>query len=305
MLDFNETFSELLTKLDGWIDALILMLPNFVAAAFVATLAWFAAQLMRKAMLGLMHRLSNHVQVNRLIASAAYMAVLLTGIFVALGILNLDKTVTSLLAGVGIIGLALGFAFQDMAANFISGVMLSLRRPFNEGDIIQTRDFQGLVESVDLRATTLRTFQGQLVILPNKDVFQNAITNFSRAGWRRIDLKVGVSYGDDLEKVRRVALEAVHQVSGVERSRPVDLYYEGFGDSSIDFVVRFWTSFHKQTDYLQARSDAVMHLKKAFDAEGITIPFPIRTLDFGIVGGEKLSEVLPQRFYDAPANGRG
>ena len=217
---------------------------------------------------------------------------LVVGLFVALGVLGLDKTVTSLLAGVGIVGLALGFAFQDIAANFMSGLILSFRHPFRVGHLVQTQGFMGVVADISLRTTVLRQLTGEHVRIPNKDVLGNPLINFSAAGERRVDLEVGVSYGEDLERVREVALRAVESVAPRRQERPVELFYEGFGDSSIDFVVRFWIDFARQPDYLAARSAAVIAIKQAFDREGITIPFPIRTLDFAAVGGTTLPDAL-------------
>jgi len=120
-----------------------------------------------------------------------------------LSILKLNTAVTSILAGAGIIGLALAFAFQDIAANFISGIFISFRRPLRVGDIVKVKDYMGKVEEINLRDTILRTFQGQTVIIPNKEVFQNPIENFSRLGKRRIDLWIGVSYGKTWRKLSK------------------------------------------------------------------------------------------------------
>jgi small conductance mechanosensitive channel len=288
----HEAFGQVLDKLRGWLDGFILLLPNLVVAALVAIAAGVVARIVGNTVRHAMRRFSPEGRLNELIASVATFAVLAVGIFVALGVVGADKAVVSLLAGVGIIGLALGFAFQNIASNFVSGILLLLRSPFARGSLIETKDQFGTVEDVTLRATVLRTLQGQLVYVPNIDVLQNPIVNYSAIGKRRIDLDVGVSYGDDLEKAERVALDAVNAVSGRDTSRDPDLFYQGFGDSSINFTVRFWIDFQRQTDYLSARSEAVKRIKQAFDDHDITIPFPIRTLDFGIVGGEKLAEQL-------------
>lgn len=298
MIDLEQTFSSLLDKLAAWLDAAILMLPNLVVAVLVLLAFIFAARFARRIVVHTMRRFCSIKQVNELVATTVYIILFAAGLFIALGILDLDKTVTSLLAGAGIIGLALGFAFQDIASNFIAGILLSVRRPFVEGEIIETNDYQGVVEIVNLRATEIRTFQGHTVIIPNKEVFQNPLVNYSRTGLRRIDLTCGVAYGDDLERAREVAVEAITRLGIHDPERPVDLYYDGFGDSSINFCIRFWVDFRQQVDFLRARSEAIIALKRAFDDAGITIPFPIRTLDFGVVGGEKLSEVLPRRFYE-------
>jgi small conductance mechanosensitive channel len=302
-MNLNAVFADLVAKLEGWLAALILMLPNFVAAAIVVLVAAVVARLVRRAVYGVLRRTSSYSTVNHLLASVAYAVALGVGVFTALGILQLDTAVTSLLAGVGIVGLALGFAFQDLASNFIAGVLLSIRRPFVEGDLIAKGDHMGTVTEINLRSTKLHTLQGQTVIIPNANVFTEAVVNYS-TGERRVDLECGVAYGDDLEQAREVALRAIRALPMVRQDRSVDLHYEGFGDSSIDFTLRFWIAFERQPDFLSARSEAIISLKKAFDEAGITIPFPIRTLDFGVVGGERLDEVLPRRFYEENGEGR-
>jgi small conductance mechanosensitive channel len=296
-MDFSGIFYDLRDKLIGWGEALILMLPEFVVAIFVVFAAAVIARFARSATFGILKRTSSYATVNNLLATIVYIIVLGTGLFTALGILGLDRAVTSLLAGVGIVGLALGFAFQDLASNFIAGILLSIRRPFKEGDLIETNDHFGVVKEINLRSTKMRTLQGQLVIVPNADVFTHPVKNFSTSE-RRIDLEVGVAYGDDLRKVREVTLAAVKAVEGIRTDKPVDLYFTEFGDSSIDFIVRFWVDFARQPEYLSAKSEAIIAIKEAFDREGITIPFPIRTLDFSEVGGERLNQVLPPRLYD-------
>lgn len=296
-MNLNDTFASLVEKLEGWLEALILLLPNLVVAALIVVVAAIVARLARRGVRGVLNRTSSYEQVNNLLATIVYVVVLAVGTFVALGVIGADKAVTSLLAGAGIIGLALGFAFQDLASNFIAGILLSIRRPFVEGDLIKTGDYFGTVTEVNLRSTRLRTFQGQSAIIPNAQVFQDPVVNFS-TGERRVDLRCGVAYGDDLEKAREVAIEAIRGLDGVDPDRPVDLYYEEFGDSSINFVLCYWLDFRKQPDFLAAQSEGIIAVKKAFDAHGLTIPFPIRTLDFGVVGGERLDEILPQRFYD-------
>lgn len=290
-MSYEDAFAKLTEKLDGWLDQAVLMLPNFLVGLVVVVVFWLVAKLVKKGVGRLLDTILP-TQIARLIASVTYLATLIAGVFVALGILGLNKTVTSLLAGAGILGLAIGFAFQDIAANFMSGILLALRRPFTLGELIETQDFFGTVRKISLRSTEILTPQGQLVLVPNRQVFENPIVNYSRTGQRRIDLAVGVAYGDDLETARRIAVAAVEDVEARQANHPVELFYEEFGDSSINFVVRFWIDFSRQAEYLAARSEAIERVKAAFDEGGITIPFPIRTLDFGVVGGEKLSEDL-------------
>lgn len=281
-------------KLQGWLEALTAMLPNFAVAVLVIVLFFFLAKGTKLIAKKLFQRFYDKPAVQNLFTTLIYIAVMIVGLMVALDILHLEKTVSSILAGAGIIGLALGFAFQDISANFISGVLIAIRKPIEVGDIIESQGYMGIIQEINLRVTIIRTFQGLHVIIPNKEIFQNPLTNYTKTNERRIDLEVGVSYGDDLEKAKELALEAIKSQPYLLEGRDVNLFYTGFGDSSINFVLHFWIEYPDQPGFLDARSRAIMALKKTFDENDITIPYPIRTLDFGIKGGEKLSEMKMQ-----------
>lgn len=304
-MSFDQTWLLIGRKMTAWGRAFVLALPNFLLAVLTVVAFWLLARGARNVMRRLLHRVSHSEQVTYLLSQMVYIAVLTAGTFIALGILGLQKTVSSLLAGAGIVGLALGFAFQDIAANLMAGIYLSVRRPFRRGHLVKTQDFFGIVQEVNLRWTEVLTQQGQLVLIPNKQVFENPIMNYSARGTRRVDLSMGVSYGDDLERARQIAIEAVSALPERVPDREVELFYEEFGESSVDFVIRFWIPFQKQKDYLAARSEAIIRIKKAFDAAGITIPYPVRTLDFAVKGGEALTEVLQEAGISAgPAGPR-
>ncbi|MCB0765253.1 MAG: mechanosensitive ion channel [Flavobacteriales bacterium] len=299
MLNATEAVGLIEKKLFAWAKELIEMLPNLVIAALIVVVATFIARLARSLTRKLLERATDSRTLRRLIGNAVYLTVVLIGLFGALSILHLDKTVTSILAGAGIIGLALGFAFQDIAANFISGVIIAAQRPIRVGELIGTVDHVGTVERIDLRTTELKDLQGIQVIIPNKEIFQSVLMNYSRHGIRRVDIEVGVSYGDDLEKAERVTIEAVRSVPERLVDHEVELFYQEFGDSSINLQVRFWIAATSNAYYQEMRSRAIKAIKAAYDREGITIPFPIRTLDFGIKGGQKLNAMLSDRAQDA------
>ena len=279
-------------KLEEWLTTTIEMLPNLAVALLVVIIFYAIAKGIRKFVGKVLSKVTTNKTVTSLAQTVLGVLVIGIGVFFALSILNLDGMVTSLLAGAGIIGLALGFAFQDIASNFISGVLLSVRHPFGIGDIIETNDLFGTVEKLNLRNTVIRTPQGQIIYVPNKVVYENPFTNYTKNGERRIDLACGVSYGDDLEKARKVAIEAIEGLEHRDTSRDVELYYDEFGGSSVNFKLRFWIAFDKLPQYWGAQSEAIIALKKAFDENDIMIPFPIRTLDFGIRGGEKLNAAM-------------
>ncbi|MBU2047346.1 MAG: mechanosensitive ion channel family protein, partial [Bacteroidetes bacterium] len=274
-----------------WFDSIIKLLPNLALAAIVIVLGIFISKLLRRYSLKMIRRFSKLETINKLFASFMFIVGIGITLFTALDILNLDKAVTTALTGAGILGLALAFAFQDIAANFMSGIFMSFRHPFNVGDLVIINDKMGEIEAINLRDTTIITLQGQRVIIPNKQVFQNTIENYTSTGNRRLDFSIGVSYGDDLEQVKTITINAVESLSFRDLTKKVSLVYDGFGDSSINFMIRIWLNSTEQSIYMEARSEAIIMIKKAYDNNNITIPFPIRTLDFGIKGGQNLSEM--------------
>jgi small-conductance mechanosensitive channel len=302
MTELQEALHLLLKKLEIWMKQLVLMLPNLLIASIILIITYFASKQLRRIAENLLNRVSHSVALNNLAATLVQTGTMLMGIFFVLGILKLDKTLTSLLAGAGIIGLALGFAFQDIAANFISGVIIAVRKPFEVGDVIQTNENFGTIERINMRTIDLRRVTGELVKVPNRKVFENVMINFTHYGIRRIDLRLGISYAEDLERVQDVVKQAVTGIKGMVEKREVEVLYDEFGDSSINFLVRFWIQYKRQTDYVNAKSAAIIKIKKAFDAEGIQIPFPIRTLDFAIKGGETLHQQLKESLDKAANN---
>ncbi len=300
-MNFSELFGQVLGKLQGWLSAGVKMLPNAAVAVAVVVLFGFLSRWVSKLADRGLRKVVKSPQIVGLLSSIIRLVILAGGVFTALSVLNLDKAVTSLLAGVGIAGLALGFAFQDIAANFVSGLLMAVRHPFAIGDLLEVGGHFGTVDTIDLRATRLTLLSGESVIIPNKDVYQSAIVNYTDTEKRRVDVAVGVSYGDDLEKAKEKALEAVRSLEACDPEKVADLVYTGFGSSSIDFTVRFWIADASQGAFLHARSEAIIAIKKAFDAEDIVIPFPIRTLDFGVSGGESLSEHIGDRLAQSAA----
>ncbi len=291
MNSINDAYSVISDKISNWIESFVAMLPNFIVAVLVVVAFYFISRLVVAFLSKTLYHFSHNVAVNKLIESLTQIAIMTIGLFVALGILDLDKTVTSLLAGVGIMGLALGFAFKDALANFISGIYITVKSTVNVGDIVKFQDYYGTIKAIGLRAIKMTTFQGQEVVIPNRLIFEEVYTHFTINGERRIDLNVGVSYGDDLQKVEDLTLAAIKKIDYLQKNKPIDLYYQEFGDSSINFIIRYWVVFNKQTDYLKALHDGIKNIKATYDENDITIPFPIRTLDFGIKGGQTLSEM--------------
>lgn len=303
------TLDSLLTALDpaldtlrGWVDAAVAHLPHGLVAFAVLALSWWVGRWVTDLTRTGLRRVHTPPTLVQLTTAAARTVVLLLGVFLALGVLDLQGPVMSLLAGLGVVGLALGFAFQDIAANLMSGVLVAVRRPLEPGDLVETNGFFATVEDVDLYATTLRAFTGERVTLPHRKVLESPLTNHSDTAARRVDLAVGVSYGEDLDAVEEAVREACEDLPDRAPGRDVDVWFTGYGGSSIDLSVRVWFDNRVSTAWLRGRSEMVKRIKAVFDREEITIPFPIRTLDFGDAGSTRLDQLgLAEALRDVDA----
>lgn len=290
-IGIQKVYQILATKITNWFETFIELLPNLAIALLVIIFFIYASKILGKLFYRVSHKLTTNLALRNILTRFVKFCILLCGLFIALSILQLNKAVTSFLAGAGIIGLALGFAFQDTAANFMSGIIMAFKKPFKVGDIIETNGFMGEIKQIDFRTTTITNFNGQDIIIPNRKVFEEALTNYVANGRRRIDLSVGVSYADDLDKVEEVAKKAMQHLTNVS-TKDIEFFYTEFGASSINFRLHLWIDYPNEPSYLLMQSNAIKQLKKAFDANDISIPFPIRTLDFGIKGGKTLQEEL-------------
>ncbi|WP_269521246.1 mechanosensitive ion channel family protein [Alteromonas sp. BMJM2] len=291
----DDVYKLLTGKLETWMESAITILPNIVVALLIAIAFGFIARIVGNIAGTVMRRTFESRQIAGLLTSIVKSLVLIAGIFIALDFVGLKGTVTSLLAGAGIVGLAIGFAFQDMTENFIAGIAMGIRKPFEIGDVIKAEGVFGNVKSINLRNTLVETFYGQLEVIPNKILFRNILTNYSTLGKRRIEVPVGISYADDIEKAGKVIVEAMKDKEYVIINDETAVYAESFGDSSINLVLWFWISYPGEHGFMDVRHDAVCTVKNVLEENDILIPFPIRTLDFNSKGSDNLDTMLKDR----------
>jgi small conductance mechanosensitive channel len=270
----------ILEELTRWRDSFLTSLPDIALAVLIVLIFGLLSRLARRMVAGGMGKAGQRPVVINLFSNAASISVMLVGVFYALQLIGLEKTVLSLLAGAGIIGLALGFAFQDIAENFIAGLLMTLRKPFQIGQVIESNGYRGTVSKLNLRNTEMDTFSGQHVLIPNKEVYNNPLVNYSHHGIRRIEIVVGVAYDTDLKHATRTAREALEGLDFLVEGKPVQAFATEFGDSSINFSLRYWVAYETNKNYFSELHEGVLAIKAAFDRENINIPFPIRTLDF-------------------------
>ncbi|MCF0052959.1 mechanosensitive ion channel [Dyadobacter sp. LJ53] len=268
----------IVVKLDKWFDESVRFVPNLIIAILILVVFRFLARYGSRFMEKGLGRASQNIALVSLISALTRIAIVTTGLFFALGVLGLDKTVTSLLAGAGVLALALGFAFQDLTTNFISGAFIAIQRPIKVGDVIETNGFTGKVLSIGLRSVKLDNFAGQLVELPSKDIFQKPIVNFTHSGDRRVQLECSIGYKDDLFFVENVALSAIRPLPFLQKLKPIELNFIRFSEKSIDFEVLFWIDQAKIGPG-PGKSLAMKAIKKAFDENNIAFPTPARPME--------------------------
>ncbi|MGC2692248.1 MAG: mechanosensitive ion channel family protein [Desulfobaccales bacterium] len=283
----EKALEQLINKLNSWFTLAVKMLPNLIVAIMVVVIVIKLSNPLATLVGRAIVRITRQRHIARLFATMTRLIAITLGIILALNVMNLDRAVASLLAGVGILGIAFGFASQDIAANFMSGILLHFVHPFRLDDFILSGEFLGYVETIDMRSTKIRNQQGQRITIPNKTILGNPLTNYTISGVRRVDIPWSLTQVEDLQKAEELAVKAVESLQWRIPDRPVELFYEKVGDYSIDFEIRFWTDPDKKV-YLTARSEAIKAIKRTFEEHGIPMPSPVRVLDFGIVGGKDL-----------------
>ncbi|MDQ7918210.1 mechanosensitive ion channel family protein [Mesonia sp. MT50] len=268
-------------KMAGWVDKLILNLPNFILAILVMIFFVFIAKLVVKFVRRLMRKSNASSSIIDISVSFVKIIIIAVGFFIALGVLDLNKVLTSVLAGAGVVGLAIGLALQGTLHNTFSGIILSFRSELEVGDWIESNDFAGEVQEVNLRNVVIKQSDNNLVIIPNIKIVENPFKNLSSTSRSRVILDCRVGYESDLEEVEKITLHVIENIFDQKENEKVEFAYTKFGKSSIKFVVRFWTDVSKQRDILFAKHKAILAIRKSFNENSIQIPFPIKTLDFG------------------------
>ena len=242
---------------------LAILVGFYLASSIVSVMARHGAQRMKGASQLLVNFLSKFIK----------QFVMLVGLVVALAALEVN--IGPLLAAIGAAGFVVAFALQDTLSNFASGLLILAYRPFDVGDVIEAAGVSGIVDSVSLFSTHVRTFDNKVMIVPNNDIWGGTITNATATDTRRVDLTFGVSYTDDIEKAKTILETLVREHDQVlEEPAPVIQLHE-LADSSVNFICRPWT---KTSDYWTVYWDITRSVKEEFDRAGISIPFPQRDI---------------------------
>ncbi|MEM6640069.1 MAG: mechanosensitive ion channel domain-containing protein [Pseudomonadota bacterium] len=243
----------------------------FLKALAIFIIGRWIAKLVTSIVAKVMERSSLDPMLSKFLRNIVY-ALLLTFVVIAtIGALGIQTA--SLVAVIGAAGLAVGLALQGSLANFAAGVLMIIFRPYKLGDLVNVSGQEGFVEEVDVFTTTLRTPDKIKIIIPNGQIMSAEIVNYTESELRRLDLEVGIGYGDSIDKAREVLVEAVQKSEYVLSEPAPKVTVASLGDSSVNLAVRPWV---KSETYAPASHDVTEVIKKALDAAGISIPFPQR-----------------------------
>ena len=242
---------------------------NIVIALVIFYVGRMAIGLVVRALHKVMQKQDIDKTLETFVCNLVRMALLVVVIIAAIGALGVETT--SFIAIFGAAGLAVGLALQGSLSNFAAGVLIVLFRPYKVGDFIEGAGISGSVEQVQILTTVLKTGDNKQVIVPNSQIMSSIITNYSANDTRRVDMVVGVSYDDDLDKVRKTIRELVAADERILADPECTIAVSALADSSVNFVVRPWV---KTSDYCGVMFDMTEAIKKRFDQEGISFPFP-------------------------------
>ena len=265
---------ELHLLLDGLTAWAALELPRLVGAALLLIVGWWFSSRAQRATAALLTRQTRIDPTLRgLLSSLVHYGILILVIVAALGEIGVETT--SILAALGAAGLAIGLALQGTLSNIAAGLMLVWLRPFRVGDYVETASFAGTVHEVGLFATELHSTEGVFQFVPNSELWNKRIVNYTRLRTRMVDLKFGVSYEDDIAAARRALLAAVASDPRIEADPAPFVYVDELADSAVVMRLRCWTL---TPDYWMVRRALMESGKIALEQAGLTIPYPQRDL---------------------------
>ena len=275
--DLGEATTVLVDSIEGLLEGFLRSLPLIgLGILILAAGVVFARAAGHATERGIRRAGGDQVVVN-LGARLVRLVVVVAAILLALSVAGVP--VGAALAGLGIVGLAIAFALQSILENFVAGIILILRKPISHGEQVVVGDHEGTVDDIDLRVTRLVDYDGELIIIPNGEVFRATIVNLTRRGSRRTRVVVGIDYRDDHDAARDVIEAAVAAAPGVIATPAPQARCIALGESSVDFEVRYWTA-PDIASVVDAQDAVLRGIKTAIEAAGMTIPWPIRTLAF-------------------------
>jgi len=258
----------------------IILLPNIVLAVIVFAIFFFIARNLKRLVRRLTQDRRQAHNLGLVLGRLAQGAVILMGLFIALSIVIPSLKASDLVQLLGISGVAIGFAFRDILQNFLAGILILLTEPFQIDDQIVFKNFEGTVEQIQTRATTIRTYDGRRIVIPNSELFTNSVIVNTAFEHRRLEYEIGIGYGDDIDTARRLILEAMNEIDGVLASPAADAIVVELAGSAVNIRARWWVQPPRRADVLDLQDRVLTNIKNKLVANGIDLPFPTQQILF-------------------------
>ncbi|MGO2278631.1 mechanosensitive ion channel family protein [Psychrobacter sp. AOP7-D1-21] len=263
---------------DIWVS-FVERIPYFVASIIVVLIFWFLSIVFKKIVHKLLGSRSRHQNLVKVFQRVGGALIFFIGFMIAMVIVVPGFTPAKLIGALGIGSVAIGFAFKDIFQNLLSGILLLISEPFRIGDQIVSGEYEGTVEDIKIRATTIKTYDGRQVVIPNSDLYTSALTVNTAYKQRRLQVAVGIGYEDDIETAKAEIIKALDKIESVSKKATPSVIATGFGGSSIDLMVRWFIEDGTQAHKVASIHQVIVGIKDSLDAAGVNIPFPIRTID--------------------------
>ncbi len=276
----SEPVSTAWGKIQAMTNSLIALLPNLVLALIVFAIFWFAAVAFKSLVKRLTRRYRQARNLGLVLGRLSQGVVILVGLFVALSIVIPSLKAGDLVQLLGISGVAIGFAFRDILQNFLAGILILLTEPFQLDDQIVFKNFEGTVENIQTRATTIRTYDGRRVVIPNSELFINSVMVNTTWENRRVQYDVGIGYGDDIDRAKQLIKEAIANLEGVLKEPAPDVLVMELAGSTVNIRVRWWINPPRRAEELDTRDKVLTAIKNKLTANGIDLPFPTQQILF-------------------------
>ncbi len=267
-------------KVQGMINGFIALLPNLVLALVVFAIFFFVAGMIRQLVRRLTRDRRHARNLGLILGRLAQWVILLIGLFISLSIIIPTLQAGDLVQLLGISGVAIGFAFRDILQNFLSGILILLTEPFQLDDQIVFKEFEGTVENIQTRATTIRTYDGRRIVIPNSELFTNSVTVNTAFEHRRLEFDIGIGYGDDIDEAKRLILEAIRETEGVLSEPVPDVLIVDLAESTVNIRARWWIQPPRRADALAFQDRVLTAIKKKLTDNGIDLPFPTQQILF-------------------------
>ena len=258
-------------------NEILTLLPNVLLAIFVLIVAYVMGKYAARLVRAISDRADPGGAAGIILGRGAIYVAMTFGGLVAVSTVFPTFTANNLVQTLGIGGVAVGFAFKDIFQNLLAGVIILVTRPFKIGDNIAVKGFEGTVEDIQTRATMIRTYDNQRIVIPNATVFTEEVKVITAFESRRTEIEFGIAYDDSIPAAKAAILGALREVEGIEASPAPDVLAMDYGDSAVILRMRYWTS-NSGPNILAVRDRVISGVKVALDAAGITIPYPVQTL---------------------------